>query len=624
MDLSSYWQDYLSQLPRVVPDEFRANGVNFPSMPESVLVFSHVSQDPSASLADVAEPLERDPAQSLELLRYVNSVAMGNRRRITTVPQALSILGVQRARTLILCSALQRTVSGNIDPEKFRRQQQESVERAIFAAHTTERLGGDSSQAYVAGLLQDLMLPALMARYPDFYNRQSEFESLAERELNEFGWTHADAMAEALRNWNFPNEIVCAVAVQHRSEMLLLEPSLASPILTASVLAAAIPNEIDRFPLGAVALPALHPLTPDFSVLEVAVSVDEAIDTSGLNWPGRSSLCERLADQFEEQLNNRRLSRIVANLRLGSYTLESKLGAGGMGTVYLAHHDRLKRPAAVKLFNRKDCTPEQIARFESEVQIMSMLRSPHAIHVYDYGITRDGLLYYVMEHVPGDTLEQYVERHRQLSQLSTVNILRQCCVALQESHNANILHGDISARNIMITQIPGHEEFVKILDFGLATIVGDNSAKSEVVYGTPQFLAPEILRSPTSRDVRSEIYSLGAAAYLMLTGRLMFQCDSIQEVITKTLEEPPLRPALFRQKELASSLENLVLSCLAKLPELRPQSMTELLQQLEALVPDISDSGVGEAPIFLVDPQAVSSGTTRCFQRFVHGTVPKA
>ncbi|MEZ5939797.1 MAG: HDOD domain-containing protein [Planctomycetaceae bacterium] len=615
------WDQLVQQLPRVVPDDLRNIGVTFPSMPEAVLEFSHITQNPKASVAEVAKPLERDPAQTLELMRYVNSATMGSRRPISTIQQALSLIGIQRARTFVLSAALQRAVEAEIDHEEFRRQQQEAVERAVCASLVAKRLHDDCARAYLCGLMQDLMLPALIARFPEFYLRLPvDTRSLSEREHEEFGWTHGDVMAEVLRQWQFPDKIVYSTALHHRVELVALEHGEHAALLAANTVAAAIPTEFDPNPLGRLSLPSIEKVIPDFSILEIAVGVDESLDISGNTWPGRLSLCERLGDQFQELLTERRLSEITENCNLGSYKLDRPLGKGGMGTVFLAQHNRLHRPAAVKMFHRPDCEPDLIARFEAEVQLMSRLRSPYVVHVYDCGISRNGLLYYVMEYVPGQTVEDLVRVFGMLDQRVVIHILEQICRALHEAHQKDILHGDISLRNIMVTEIAGDRFFVKLLDFGLASMIGVTTHRDDVVYGTPGFVAPEILYNPRSKDARSEIYAVGAVAFYLLTGQPVFRSTDIHDLIHKTAHETPSSISVSRPDDLLPELDTLVLRCLAKSPLDRPQRVEEILVTLAEIRQRLqyghdlaSTSWLDETPeeLRLTEGVANASQTTR-------------
>ncbi|MCB9950976.1 MAG: HDOD domain-containing protein [Planctomycetaceae bacterium] len=303
------WDQLVQQLPRVVPDDLRNVGVAFPSMPEAVLEFSHITQNPKASVAEVAKPLERDPAQTLELMRYVNSATMGNRRPISTIQQALSLIGIQRARTFVLSAALQRAVGAEIDHEEFRRQQQEAVERAVCASLVAKRLKDDCARAYLSGLMQDLMLPALIARFPQFYLRLPvDNRSLSEREQEEFGWTHGDVMAEVLRQWQFPDEIVYSTALHHRVELVALEHGEHSVLLAANTVAAAIPTEFDPNPLGRLSLPSIEKVIPISAFWKLPSGLMRP-EVAG-NTAQRVSLCERLGDQFRNYSPNAAFLRL--------------------------------------------------------------------------------------------------------------------------------------------------------------------------------------------------------------------------------------------------------------------------------------------------------------------------
>ena len=164
-----------------------------------------------------------------------------------------------------------------------------------------------------------------------------------------------------------------------------------------------------------------------------------------------------------------RLRRQVAEARqLGQYRLRRRLGAGGMGEVYLAEHQLLKRPCAVKLIRTDDATdPQALARFEDEVRLTATLSHPNTVEIYDYGRAEDGTYYYVMEYLPGLSLAELVERYGPLPPARVVYLLRQVCGALREAHAAGLIHRDIKPSNIIAARRGGIDDVAKLLDFGL-------------------------------------------------------------------------------------------------------------------------------------------------------------
>ena len=222
------------------------------------------------------------------------------------------------------------------------------------------------------------------------------------------------------------------------------------------------------------------------------------------------------------------LRRQVAEARqLGQYRLGRRIGSGGMGEVYLAEHQLLKRPCAVKLIRPGAvASPNALERFEREVQITATLSHPNTVEVYDYGRTEDGTYYYVMEYLPGLSLAELVERHGPLPPARVVYLLRQVCQALRKAHAAGLIHRDIKPSNIFAARRGGMDDVAKLLDFGLVRPAESNRSPhlsdEGQILGTPLFMSPEQATGGRELDERSDIYSLGAVAYYVLTGRPPF------------------------------------------------------------------------------------------------------
>ncbi len=271
--------------------------------------------------------------------------------------------------------------------------------------------------------------------------------------------------------------------------------------------------------------------------------------------------------------------------RLGQYTLEHKLGEGGMGEVWLARHAMLRRPTAVKLLPPEKNDPAAIARFEQEVQHTAELSHPNTITIYDYGRTYDGIFYYAMELIAGTDLKSLVVAEGPLPQARVVHILRQVCGSLAEAHARGLVHRDVKPANIMIAAIGGEADVVRVLDFGLVKqveSVPDDAAAGGTIAGTPLYLAPESIVSPASTDSRSDLYALGGVAYWLLTGHPLFDAETPMECLTHQLETMPVKPSLRGGVSVSPRLEALVMACLAKNPAERPQSAEELSDRLAA------------------------------------------
>ena len=222
-----------------------------------------------------------------------------------------------------------------------------------------------------------------------------------------------------------------------------------------------------------------------------------------------------------------------------------------MGEVYLAEHQLLKRPCAVKLIRPGDATdPRALERFEREVRLTATLSHPNTVEIYDYGRTEDGTYYYVMEYLPGLSLAELVERHGPLPPGRAVYLLRQVCGALREAHAAGLIHRDIKPSNIFAARRGGMDDVAKLLDFGLvrpaATTGAAHLSGEGQILGTPLFMSPEQARGGRELDERSDIYSLGAVAYYLLTGRPPFDEGGGIGVMIAHARDPVVPPSLVR------------------------------------------------------------------------------
>ena len=270
---------------------------------------------------------------------------------------------------------------------------------------------------------------------------------------------------------------------------------------------------------------------------------------------------------------------------LGQYTLEEKIGEGGMGVVYRARHALLRRPTALKLLPRDLAGERSIQRFEREVQLTSALTHPNTIAIYDYGRSPDGVFYYVMEYLDGITLEELVTHDGPQPCGRVVHLLKQLCGALQEAHGVKLIHRDVKPANIVLCVRGGVPDYVKVLDFGLVKHTEQGAPElstAQAVVGTPKYLAPEALTNPDGVDARADLYAVGGVGYELLTGAAVFDGATVVEVCAKILHETPVSPSKRRGSPIPQALEALVLSCLAKDPKARPASAAEIVDTLEA------------------------------------------
>jgi serine/threonine-protein kinase len=273
--------------------------------------------------------------------------------------------------------------------------------------------------------------------------------------------------------------------------------------------------------------------------------------------------------------------------RLGPYSLGRQIGEGGVANVYLAQHDLLKRPTAVKLLKPARASDEMIARFEREVQLASSLSHPNTVEIFDYGRTRDGLFYYAMEYLDGLNVSEVIARSGAFPVARALHVLRQVCAALVEAHAKGLVHRDIKPENIMVCRYGGIHDFVKILDFGLVkSMAGEHSrdlTRSLRILGTPLYMAPERLRDPADVDARADIYALGAVAFLMLSARRVFETSDDLQLTTTILNEEPPRVSQLARQPIPAELDLIVASCVEKKREDRPQRVSDLAEAFDAL-----------------------------------------
>jgi serine/threonine-protein kinase len=282
-------------------------------------------------------------------------------------------------------------------------------------------------------------------------------------------------------------------------------------------------------------------------------------------------------------------------MRAGSYTLKYKLGTGGMGEVWRAEHQLLARPAAVKLIRRdafeqdSDAVEEAVERFRREAQVTSLLRSPHTVQLYDYGVTDDGSFYYVMELLDGLDLDSLVKDYGPVPPARVIHFLMGAAASLAEAHSNELIHRDVKPANIYVCQYGLDSDFVKVLDFGLAKAKPGGPAGAqfqtleEGIKGTPAFMSPEQIMGTSAVGPSSDIYALGCVAYWLLTGRLPFDDKSALAVMAQHVSMPPPPPSEAAPVPIPPTLEALVSECMAKDPKARPPSMVALHERLRLL-----------------------------------------
>jgi serine/threonine-protein kinase len=320
--------------------------------------------------------------------------------------------------------------------------------------------------------------------------------------------------------------------------------------------------------------------------------------------------------------------------RFGQYFLEEEIGRGGMGVVYRAHHVLMQRATAIKVLSPEVSSPELIARFEREVQLTCQLTHPNTIAIYDYGRTRDGEFYYVMEYVDGITFDHLVRHDGRQPIGRAVHLIRQVCSALREAHGSGIIHRDLNPANLMLTVRGAVADVVKVLDFGLVkkmmpgelgipsvdpasmpmavsgatrlastvqTVAARPSAprspgptaRQGLFLGAAGYASPEVIVGGTT-DARSDLYGLGAVWFLLLAGRPAFDDLGTTAIFTAQMRDEPPRPsAVAADAAIPPVIDDLVARCLSRDPGKRPQSVDEILAVLDG--PEMPGWSVDEA-----------------------------
>jgi serine/threonine-protein kinase len=272
--------------------------------------------------------------------------------------------------------------------------------------------------------------------------------------------------------------------------------------------------------------------------------------------------------------------------RLGPYTLGAKIGEGAMGEVFRARHRMLRRWCAIK-FLPHDVTAHERRRFEQEVRLTAQLSHPNTVAVHDYGRAPDGRFYYAMELLDGISLQQLVQREGPQPAERVIHILAQVCGALGEAHAQGLVHRDIKPSNVLLCRRGGASDVAKLVDFGLVKRMGaasDPSESTKLLVGTPLYLSPEAIAAPEKVTEKSDLYALGAVAWFLLTGKTVFDGESVVEVCCHHMHSQPERPSHVLGREIDADLEELILECLEKDPSLRPGSAEELAERLSRCV----------------------------------------
>jgi DNA-binding NarL/FixJ family response regulator/tRNA A-37 threonylcarbamoyl transferase component Bud32 len=263
------------------------------------------------------------------------------------------------------------------------------------------------------------------------------------------------------------------------------------------------------------------------------------------------------------------------------YTIEEEIGSGGMSTVYRAKHNVVQRLVAIKMLHRQLLTEEvQVSRFYQEAKTAGILNHANIVTVFDFGLTSQHQPFLVMDYVNGTCLDKEIDKGP-IELKRNIKIFTQVCDALAHAHKKGIIHRDLKPSNIMLITDEDTTDFVKLLDFGIAKIANDANGDVRLtrtgdLFGTPLYMSPEQCETKPT-DARSDIYSLGCVMYEALTGRVPFVCDSpFQAMSSHVYEEPSRLPFLVPGKAVPAELDAILFQMLAKAPDARPQSISEV------------------------------------------------
>jgi hypothetical protein len=345
--------------------------------------------------------------------------------------------------------------------------------------------------------------------------------------------------------------------------------------------------------------------------------------TCGREWPDDQKFCPNDGSALKTAGSSDLVGSVIAE----RYHIQKKLGEGGMGAVYLGEHVKMGRKSAIKVMSQAMASdPDAIARFNREAANAARINHPNVCAIYDFGETKDGLIYLAMEFIQGSSLSDLLEDEGALPPQRAAAIFQQAGDALQAAHDLGIVHRDLKPDNIMLAKGKRDADVVKVVDFGIAKAVGGEEGqkvtKTGLVVGTPEYMSPEQLAGD-KLDGRSDIYSLALVLYRMLTGTLPFQADSAQEVMIKRLTDEPLplneaRPGA----DFPARLQAVMDKALQRMPADRYGSAAEMARDVTQAVSGMTGGAAvdTEGATQIMSAPGPAGGTARVAKTRVAGT----
>ncbi len=601
------------------------SGYTLPSLSAVAMKLVELAADERSSAADLTRLITRDPALSARLLRLANSAYFYSKTPIASLQQAITRVGFHRLRVMALSLSLQDSFPmkkvGPMNYEKFWRA---SIYRALLTSSLAKHLNlCDAEEAFVAGLTLEIGLLVffdifIKGKIENADLEKNSLEDLLEWEHEISGINHRQIGEEVLVHWNFPDEIINCQMLYRLKDAKSDTSSLAKLTSQAMELTSLVFVQPENYQTIFAEANRQFGLTSEVinDLLQDNFNQIQDISDSLLSRPSQTKdMLDLMAKahetlgkivssdeqhSFEEEiqeeasdpnLDDEHASDQIQSeqIMFGRYTIEKKLGKGGMGQVYLANDNNLTRKVAIKtlrLSPLKKQSERRLARslFLQEARVTGNLNHPHITTIYDMGIDA-GSPYLIMEYIEGRSITDLGADNLKLSLREKLSIISMVARALNHAHEHGILHRDIKPANIMIL----NNGLPKITDFGIARIIEANSSmnlaniidKEEGFSGTPGYMSPEQVLGK-ELDQRSDIFSLGVLAYRWISTQKPFKGNNIQEVFEAIRKHTP--PPLSKISKTGKRLEKIINRAIEKDPTKRYQNAEEFSDALERFI----------------------------------------